>query len=301
MYVVKNTYGVSSVISPKVAGVEKIGEYGGSSLNRKTYPKKVGSLVEELLKKPLYRGGEEREPKEAKLRTMSRRTKSKIRKKIMAFSFTKQPQSSFLTLTFCNQVEDKKAVKVLGGFLENANKRFEDFQYLWVAEKQENNKVFKNNIHFHIINNRYWNLKKWWPYWLELQKKHGIVPREENYKAASAFNVKKVQQGNIRGLVKYLTSYVTKNTGSFGCQVWNCSKKISRLYTDFYTGMGIIHDFERLEREGKLGGEIKRFTQEYCNINLIPLNRTTLRFYERLNRKNIEEWHKISEKEVCHD
>jgi hypothetical protein len=299
MYVVKNTYGVSSVISPKVASVEKIGEFGGSSLNRKTYPKKVGRLVEELLKTPLYKGGEESEPKKEKHKTMSRRTKSKIRKKIMAFSFIDQ-QQSFLTLTFCNKVEDKKAVEVLASFLENANKRFQDFQYLWVAEKQENNKVFKDNIHFHIITNKFWNIKKWWPYWLELQKKHGIIPREESYKAASAFNVKKVQQGNIRGLVKYLTSYVVKNNSSFACQVWNCSKKISRLYTDFYTGMSIIREFERLEREGKLGGEIKRFNQEYCIHNHIPLNRVTLRFYERLNRKNIEEWHKVG-KEVSND
>lgn len=296
MYVVKNTYGVSSVCSPQVATVEKIGEYGGSSINRKTYPKKVKSLIDELLKKPLYKEG--KEIKEDKLRTMSKRTKAKIRKKIIAFAGVAS-KLSFLTLTFCNEVEDQKAVKVLADFLENVNKRSKDFQYLWVAEKQTENKVFKDNIHFHIITNKFWKIKRWWQYWLDLQARHGIMPREEHFKATSAFNVKQVQKENIRGLVKYLTNYVTKNNSSFGCQVWNCSKKISRLYTDFYTGLGFLHQLERLEQEGKLGGQIKRFTSEYCNINLIPLNRTTLKFYDRLDVKNKEEWNK--EQEVSHD
>ena len=294
MYLVKNTYGISCVIHPKLANIEKIGEYGGSSLNRKCYPKKVKSLIDELLKEPLYKEGKELNPKEEKLRVMSQRTKGKIRKKIIAFAGVAK-KLSFLTLTFCNEVEDKKAVKVLADFLENANKRFKDFQYLWVAEKQTENKLFKDNIHFHIITNKFWKINKWWPYWLDLQARHGIVPREASFKPSSAFNVKQIQKDNIRGLVKYLTSYVTKNSSAFGCQVWNCSKKISRLYTDFYTGLSFIREFERLEKEGRLGGQIKTIPLEFCNVNLIPMNRTTMRLYERLDVKNSEEWNKEQE------
>jgi hypothetical protein len=296
MLVVKNTYGVSCVVSPQVANVEKMGGFGGSSLDRKTYPRKDTNIVEELLGKPLIpRVAEAKAPK---LRSMSQRTKSKIRKKIISFARLNH-RLSFLTLTFCNSVEDKKAVKVLALFLENANKRSKDFQYLWVAEKQTENKVFKDNIHFHIITNKMWKIQKWWPYWLELQAKHGIVPRDESFKPSSAFNVKQVQSQNIRGLVKYLTSYVTKNHGQFGCQVWNCSKKISRLYTEFYSGMGFLHQLRQLEEKGMLGGEIKTFSKEWCNVHLIPLNRVTSPFYNKIDDKNREMWD-MEEKEVCH-
>ncbi len=34
MLVVKNTYGVSAVINPKIANLDAIGEFGGSALER---------------------------------------------------------------------------------------------------------------------------------------------------------------------------------------------------------------------------------------------------------------------------
>ena len=286
MFLVKNTYGVSAVIDPKVTNFKLMGTLGGSSLERKKQPKKVKHEVEELLSKPIP--GEEIK-KVAKLRTMSQRTKSKIRKKLIAFARVHK-NLSFLTLTFVNKVDDKTAVKVLHKFLDNCIKRSKDFQYLWVAEKQTNNVVFKDNIHFHIINNKFWKIDQWWQYWVDLQKKIGIVPRDEKFKPSSAFNVKHVSSNNIKGIINYLTSYVTKNVSEFDCQVWNCSKKISRLYTDFYSGMEFIHEFERLETAGQLGGEIKRYKQEYCNINIIPLNRTTINFYSRIDNKNKQNW-----------
>jgi hypothetical protein len=66
-----------------------------------------------------------------------------------------------------------------------------------------------------------------------LQAKNKIIPRDENYNPSSAFDVKHINSNNIKGVVNYLTKYITKNKGQFECQVWNCSKKISRLYTDF--------------------------------------------------------------------
>lgn len=54
--------------------------------------------------------------------------------------------------------------------------------------------------------------------------------------------------------------------------------------------MEFIHQFERLEAAGQLGGEIKRFKQEYCNINIIPLNRTTINFYGKIDNKNKQNW-----------
>ena len=294
MLIVKNTYGVSTVIDPRVSKPENLNQLGGSSLDRKKYPKKIVSDIDKSLKAPLLA---KNAAKEIKLRSMSGRTKSKIRVKLMALSQV-HDKLTFVTLTFVNQVEDKKAIKVLKTFLDNAGKRFKDFQYLWVAEKQTLNQTFQDNIHFHLITNKYWPLQKWWNYWLEVQAKHGIKPRDENFRPGSAFNVRLIKSDNIKGIGTYLTKYVTKNDSLFTCQVWNCSKKISRLYTCFYSGIQIINKFERLQEQGLLDGEIKTYKQDFCNINIIPLNKLVMRFYKPIEDKNKELWNKEKEKEV---
>jgi hypothetical protein len=230
---------------------------------------------------------------------MSKRTKSKIRNKLIAFSQVHE-KLTFLTLTFVNEVDDRKAIKALKSFLDNATKRFDDFQYIWVAEKQTNNQTFKNNIHFHLITNKYWKLDKWWNYWLDVQKKHGIVPRDENFRPGSAFNVRLIKSDNVKGIGTYLTKYVTKNTSQFGCQVWNCSKKVSRLYTCFYSGIQIINKFERLQEQGLLDGEIKTYPQDYCTVNVIPLNKLVMRYYDPIASRNKDRWNDLDEKEVKH-
>lgn len=53
MFLVKNTYGLSAVIDPKVANFNWMDTLGGSSLERKKYPKKEKDEVEELMSKPL--------------------------------------------------------------------------------------------------------------------------------------------------------------------------------------------------------------------------------------------------------
>ena len=161
---------------------------------------------------------------------MSPRTKQKIKKKIMCFSRT-QKRLSFVTLTFLNTVTDKQAIFLLRKFIDNVKKRSKDFQYIWVIERQTKNDAFKGNPHFHMITNKYWDIKKWWEYWINLQQKNGIVPREKDFKPSSAFDVKQIHSNNRTKLSSYVTKYVTKNNAKFKCQVWNCSKKsISTLY-----------------------------------------------------------------------
>src|SRR5438045_2356307 len=101
MLIVKNTYGVSTVIDPRISKPENLNTLGGSSLDRKKYPKKEKTDVELALEAPL---GEPTRKKEVKLRTMSRRTKSKIRVKLMALSQVHE-KLTFATLTFVNEVE----------------------------------------------------------------------------------------------------------------------------------------------------------------------------------------------------
>ena len=220
---------------------------------------------------------------------MSPRTRTKIRKKLFALAQL-QKRLTFVALTFVNHVKDEEAVQLLRKFLDNIKKRSKDFQYLWVAERQTENKVFPDNIHFHLITNKYWDIQKWWKYWLDLQAKFNVIPTDENYKPSSAIDVKQINSQNIKSVCNYLTKYVTKNVSEFDCQVWNCSKKISRLYTDFYSGQSFIRTLEILEYENLLGGEIKTFKQEFCDVKLIPLNHTTMPFYDKIQKENRINW-----------
>ncbi|RZK05195.1 MAG: hypothetical protein EOO46_16050 [Flavobacterium sp.] len=297
MLITKNTYGVTSVFSnKKTYSTLQIGEARGSSLDR-TQEDKDKDFLANLIRRPLF--PEEKEKRERKPRVMSRRTKTKIRKKVIAFSRLHK-KLSFLTLTFCNQVEEQKAVKVLHKFLDNAAKRSKDFQYIWVAEKQTENKVFENNIHFHLITNKYWKIDKWWKYWLELQAKFGIVPRETSFNPSSAFDVKPISGNNIKAIANYLTHYVTKNESEFMCQIWNCSKKISRLYTEFYGDIGFVKKLEKLEALELLGGERKVYVNDFAATHLIPLNKITLGLYGSLDEKNKQVWNMKESKGGSH-
>jgi len=298
---VKNTYGVSYVLAPRVSDYKKLDQFGGSSLERKKLNKKRVDLIDEVLRKPILENGGSKQKQVVKLRSLSNRSKGKIRGKLISFVRLHE-KLTFVTLTFCNTVQDNGAVKILRAFLKNVAKQTNDFQYLWVAEKQTKNKVFSDNIHFHLITTvGEWKIKKWWQYWLDVQAKYGIVPRDANYKPSSAFDVKRIRSSNIKGLVKYLTKYITKNKGKFGCQVWNCSKKISWLYTSFYSDLEFIKELERLEAAGQLGGKIQVFPKEFCNVNLIPLNRVTMNFYNRIDERNRVVWKGAQNgKEVTH-
>ena len=222
----------------------------------------------------------ENRDREKKPRMMSQRTKQKIRKKVVAFSQIYN-KLNFLTLTFINQVEDKQAIKILAKFLDNCNKQMKDFQYIWVAERQTKNETFKDNIHFHLITNKYFKIEKYWSYWITLQEKNGITARNNDFKASSAFDIRRLNAKNIKAIGQYITKYVTKNKDQFNCQVWNCSKKISLLYTDFYSGYEFIENMEKI-----LETELEPIPAEYCTVYSVPLNRRTLPMYEKLNEKN---------------
>ncbi|WP_274474214.1 rolling circle replication-associated protein [Mangrovimonas aestuarii] len=272
--IVKNTYGTSVAFSTRMYGKIPSREFTGSALDRK---KQEPSKKSKAKKK-------ECKDKVRKERSLSRRSKQKIRKKITCFARCYK-RLSFVTLTFLNKVNDEEAVNLLRKFVDNAKKRSEDFQYVWVAERQTKNDEFKGNVHFHMITNKYWKIEKWWNYWIDLQIKNGIKPRNENFKPSSAFDVKQLNSNNIRSIASYVTKYVTKNNAKFRCQVWNCSKRVSQLYTDFYTTSEFTDQFKRLDAVLK-EFEVKDNNRPFLNIKMIDLNRTTLKLYNRLDKKN---------------
>lgn len=276
--ITKNTYGISVSFSTKHFGRAPSKEFTGSSLDRKKQEKKPTPKKEK---------SEETETEEKKenLKMMSPRTKQKIRKKITCFSRT-QKRLSFVTLTFLNKVDDKKAVDLLRKFLDNVKKRSENFQYVWVAERQTKNDMFKGNVHFHMISNKYWKIEKWWNYWINLQLKNGVQPREKDFKPSSAFDVKQLNANNIRAIAKYVTKYVTKNKAKFNCQVWNCSKAVSNLYTDFYTQSDFVENFKTLNAINKTFEQRDDNNRKFLEVNVIDLNKNTLKLYSRLEEKN---------------
>lgn len=273
--IVKNTYGTSVAFSVREFGVIPKSEFTGSALQRK---KQTPVDKAKKKEKPVVE-------KVPKLRSLSARSKQKIRKKLICFARCYK-KLSFVTLTFLNKVTDKQAIDIHRKFIDNVKKRSENFQYIWVAERQTKNDAFKGNIHFHMITNKYWKIEKWWNYWLDLQKKNGIFPREENYKPSSAFDVRELNSNNIRSIASYVTKYVTKNNDKFDCQVWNCSRQVSELYTDFYTDNSFVDEFKKLDAVLK-EFEVKDFiNRPIINVKMINLNRLTLPLYKRLDDKN---------------
>ena len=118
------------------------------------------------------------------------------------------------------------------------------------------------------------------------QQKNGIHPRDKDFKPSSAFDIKQLNASNIKRISSYVTKYVTKNNKKFKCQVWNCSKKVSELYTDFYTTTEFTDQFKRLNAVTK---EIvdKDRKSPVIDVKMIDLNRRTLPLYKRLDDKNI--------------
>ncbi len=83
-----------------------------------------------------------------------------------------------------------------------------------------------------------------------------------------------------------LYSPQTKNNARFKCQIWNYSKRVSELYTDFYTTTEFTDQFKRFNavlKEFEIKDHMER---PFLNIKMIDLNRTTLKLYERLDQKN---------------
>jgi len=98
--------------------------------------------------------------------------------------------------------------------------------------------------------------------------------------------VKQLHSSNIRSIASYVTKYVTKNNAKFKCQVWNCSKRISELYTDFYTTTEFVDNFKRLNAVIKEFEMKDHIDQPFLQIKMIDLNRKTLPLYKRLDEKN---------------
>lgn len=186
---------------------------------------------------------------ELPVHVLSSRSRVKIRDKATAFFRACPYKRCFVTLTFIGAIGDKAATVILNSFLTQLKKKFKDFQYLWVAERQNENQKFPGNIHFHIIVNRRLTIATYNRLWVLQQYNAGLtgstkygreVSIEEirkRYKEKTVheifnpFDIKKVN--SINALSSYLTKYIVKQDSNeaFACAAWHCSRGVSRLFT----------------------------------------------------------------------
>jgi hypothetical protein len=180
---------------------------------------------------------------------LSARSRGKIRDKATAFFRACPGDRIFCTLTFIAAVDDQTGVSILNKYLTSLRKAFPKIQYLWVAERQENNEDFPDNIHFHIILNKRLPVRRWNALWVLQQYNAGLTGKNKYdervtaeeidrrfldgtiHKVFNPMDVKRVK--SIGGLSMYLTKYITKQKKNvpFSCAVWHCSRRVSRVFT----------------------------------------------------------------------
>jgi hypothetical protein len=175
---------------------------------------------------------------------LSQRSRAKVKDKATAF-FRSCPGSRVLcTISFIKKTDDRTGVSILNKFLTAVREEFPKLQYLWVAERQEN-----RNIHFHVIMNKRLPVKRWNALLVLQQYNAGLVGKnlygetiskaeiDRRYADGSMqdilnpLDLKKID--SIGGLASYLTTYITKQPKNaiFDCNVWHCSRGVSRLFT----------------------------------------------------------------------
>ncbi|WP_447642436.1 MULTISPECIES: rolling circle replication-associated protein [Chitinophagaceae] len=171
-------------------------------------------------------------------RKLSPRSRNKLFNRIFFFiRGQKKTRFPFLTLSFISGVSDRAGVKCLNKFLTAIRKEIKGFQYVWVAERQEN-----GNIHFHLVLNTQLDVKRYNALWVIQQYNEGII--NEKYSFDDVMNhwkagtMQKILNPldirwakSVGGVVAYLTKYVTKNKAEFQCSCWHCSRGVSQLCT----------------------------------------------------------------------
>jgi hypothetical protein len=202
---------------------------------------------------------------------MSKRTKGKIRDKATAFYRT-MTKRIFVTMTFIQHVDDRTGKKILNKFLTVVRKEIPGFEYLVVSEHQPDRD--EKTIHFHMLSNRRLTIQRYNALWTLQQYNAGLVGHSAGGQAISkAEIIARYKEGtigkvlnpvqiekaySISGLGWYLTKYVTKQeTGEqFGCLTWQCSRKVSRLFTSQLVGpsaLSFLLSFRNYKLDRKTG------------------------------------------------
>jgi hypothetical protein len=253
----------------------------GYFVNDETIPILAGSTWNRKPKKrdPTSNAINQQEDEDQALRAQPRithrfstRSKRKARDKAMAFFRATFRDRVFLTLTFIEDVADEIGVAILNKFLTVVRKEIDGVEYLWTAERQEQN---NDRLHFHLLLNRRLPIRRYNDLWIIQQYNAGLIGRvgEKRAKKRHDFEGRAVsktemmqayKEGKVgeyfngahiekaycaSGLAAYLTKYVTKQDTKkdFGCLTWHCSRKVSRMFTREVTGPSTFSYLLRFE------------------------------------------------------
>jgi hypothetical protein len=156
--------------------------------------------------------------------------KSRLRNKIKAFSQIgdKRNFSKFITVSFPAGLPDINCKQALNTWLTKLRSMDKYFNYIWIAERQQN-----GTMHFHIITKTFFNIKvinlhmaKTIDYIIKTSRLRNINFSINKYNGVDIQVIYRVKE-----LSQYVTKYVTKNDTKMEGYPSNCSKLISELFT----------------------------------------------------------------------
>lgn len=208
----------------------------------------------------------------------SSRSKSNLRRKIYAFT-TVATRFYFHTLTFVAPVDEKKAQNCLNRYLTIMRKDY-GFNYIWVAEYQKSGRP-----HFHIICDRFYDVKELNRLWLKAQLTGGVVA-PFHYKK-NPYDIRKNPIYDPLHIFNYFNHYLKKSSYSGLHRKWGCSRFISNLFTDMPLDSSAARHMASQGKRYEIDNHgykytmyIVRYTKQLIKP-LIILNHYVKEFYKR--------------------
>lgn len=200
--------------------------------------------------KPRFKEPSEHEP-------IYKLNKGKVRAKISAFSkmYDSNSKMKMITISFPRYFDDEYCRKALNTWLTRCRKLNEKFEYIWIAERQKN-----DTLHFHILTYTYFNVRIINHFMAKTIQ--NIIKNDDcfwlNFDHSKYNGVDVTVIYNTRDISKYVTKYVSKNNNTEKFLLWNCSAKISRLFTSaILTESEFKYALEFMQKLEKLSQKIK--------------------------------------------
>lgn len=166
--------------------------------------------------------------------------KRKVRARLINFSNTEYGNKKmyFYSISFPLGMDEKLSTKLLNSVLTTLRKDYGIEHYLWVAERQKKGQKHYHLCLFHYVKARVVNeiVKKY--------IKHAIRKKGLNWSNAAANKYNGVdiskdrktgiptnftQPGKQRNIASYITKYISKSSGNFEGQAWNCSRSVASV------------------------------------------------------------------------
>jgi hypothetical protein len=180
--------------------------------------------------------------------------KKEVRQRLLCYVNTQKGKKRlyFWTVSFPKNTPDDICYQALNTWLTSLRKYKMLKDYLWIAERQEGDRLPEgveatHTIHFHIAIPHYLNAERansMMRGTLKNLAKAGLIPYKEHaiqIKKYNGVHISKHRNTNVpinfavkkgnKALAGYLTKYVTKNDSAFEHLAWHNSRGFSALFT----------------------------------------------------------------------